>query len=79
MSDIKQMKLSKTQQELLDAIASGVTVHFSPYAGRFNPHEYYWRDDTMKRCTAAASALVDKGFVDKVDVSWRGHKLRAKK
>lgn len=53
------MKLPKTQQELLDAMKSGVVIHYMPY-GRSNPHEYYWRSDTMKRCTAAANALIDK-------------------
>ena len=71
------MKLSKTQQELLDAMRSGVVVHHMPYAGRFNPTAYYFRNDNMKRCTAAAEALLNKGFAEKYGVDFRGHKLRA--
>jgi hypothetical protein len=33
-----------------------------PYAGRFNPTAYFFRSDNLKRCTAAANALVAKGL-----------------
>ncbi len=72
------MKLSKTQQELLDALRSGVILHYIPYAGRFNPNAYYFRSDNMKRCTAAAEALIAKGFAEVYAKDWRGHKVRAK-
>lgn len=58
-------KLSNTQQELLDAMQAGVTVHYMPYAGNWNPKAYFFRSDTMKRCTAAAEALIDKGYATK--------------
>jgi len=68
-------KLSKAQQYLLDAISSGVRVSFSPYAGRFNPKEYYYHWDTHAKCTPAARALLERGLVEKKDVTWRGHDL----
>ncbi len=70
------MKLPKTQQELLDAMQSGVVVHYMPYMGRFRPNAYYYRRDTHKRCTAAAEALLEKGLVEIFDMDWRGHSLR---
>lgn len=73
------VKLSKPQQELLDAISAGIRVSFAPYAGRFNPKEYYYRWDTHAKCTVAATALLDKGLVEKFDDTWRGHDLRLKK
>ena len=72
------MKLSKTQQELYDAILSGVVVYYMPYMGRFGG-DYYYRADNLKRCTSAARALGDKKLVERFDESWRGHKLRALK
>jgi hypothetical protein len=60
--------LSKTQSELLDAMKAGVTVHFMPYMGRFNPNAHYFRQDNYKRCTAAAEALIAKGYAKRVGV-----------
>lgn len=71
-------KLPRTQQELLDALRSGVVCHYMPYSGRFNPAAYWFRGDNMKRCTAAAEALIAKGFAETFDDSWRGAKLRPK-
>lgn len=68
--------LSKTQQELYDAMKGGVILYFMPYMGRFNPCSYYFRNDTLKHCTAAARALLERGLVEKYDEDWRGHKLR---
>lgn len=73
------MKLSKTQQELLDAMKGGVTVEYMPYAGSFNPRAYYYRSDNRKKCTAAAEALRDKGLVEVFRDNRRSHSLRAKK
>jgi hypothetical protein len=56
---------------------TGVVVHHMPYAGRFNPSPYYFRNDTMKRCTAAADALYRKGFVELVG-DWNRQKLVVK-
>jgi len=69
------MRLSKTQTELLEAMKTGVICWYMPYMGRLNPTAYYYRSDTMKRCTAAARALLKKGLVEKKDRDWRGHKL----
>jgi hypothetical protein len=62
----KVRPLSKTQSELLEAMKAGVIIHFMPYMGRFNPHSYYFRQDTHDRCTSAAEALIAKGFAELV-------------
>ena len=58
------MKLSKSQAELLAAMDAGVVCYYMRYMGRFNPTAYYFRSDTMKRCTATANALFDKGLLE---------------
>jgi hypothetical protein len=73
------VKLTKPQQSLLDAIKAGVRVSFAPYAGLFNLKEYYYRWDTNAKCTAAATVLLDKGLVEKFNDTWRGHDLRVRK
>jgi hypothetical protein len=70
--------LPKTQADLLTALRSGVTLHYMPYMGTFNPTAYYFRDDNHQRVTAAATALLSKGLAEKYDVTWRGHRVRAK-
>lgn len=60
------MKLSKTQQELYDAMKAGVGVHYMRYMGSLNPSAYYWREDNNQRVTAAASALIEKGIAKQV-------------
>lgn len=74
------MKLSKTQQNLYDAMKHGVICHYMEYMGRFRPRPYYFRTDTHKHCTAAANALVKKGLVEKYNqYRYSGkHKLRIK-
>jgi hypothetical protein len=72
------MKISKTQQELYDAMKNGVKVSYMPYMGRFRPNAYYFRYDNNKRVTAAAEALLKRGLAEKYDKDWRGHMLRAK-
>jgi hypothetical protein len=57
------MKLTKNQQELLDAMKAGAICHYMRYAGRFNPTAYYFRSDTMMRCTKTAEALLARGLV----------------
>jgi uncharacterized protein YfaP (DUF2135 family) len=56
-------QLPKSQRDLLAAIESGVKVFYMKYMGRFNPTPYFFRGDTMARCTAAANGLLDKGRV----------------
>ena len=58
------MKLSKTQQELLDAMRAGKVVHYMRYMGRFNPVPYYFLSGSMKKCTAAAETLIKKGLAE---------------
>lgn len=73
-------KLSKTQAELLAAMRAGAECYYMRYMGRFNPAPYYFRNDTMRRCTAQVKALLDKGLVEKVPTSRFGdHIVRAKK
>ena len=73
------MKLTKTQQELLDAMRTGVKVSYMPYAGRLNPAAYYYRSDNHRKCTGAANSLKDKGLVEIVDKKFGGsHQLRLK-
>lgn len=61
------MRLSKSQQDLVDAIKHGVTIHYMGYMGRFNPHAYYFRSDTNKKCTASANSLIEKGIARRID------------
>jgi hypothetical protein len=72
-------ELSKTQAELLEAMKNGVACWFMPYMGSFRPTAYYYRDDTGRRCTAPARALLEKGLVEIHAKDWRGHKLIFKK
>lgn len=60
--NVSKKKLSRTQQALLDAMQSGVTVFYMRYMGSFNPNPYYWRGDNGNRCTAAANALIARGI-----------------
>lgn len=72
-------KLSKTQQELLDAMKGGVKVVYMHAIGSWNPQAYYFRDDNYKPCTAAAKALLEKGFAEKCNQQHNGgHNLCAK-
>lgn len=74
----KMKPLTKPQQELYDAMLRGAKCIYMPFAGSFNPSAYYFRDDTMKRCTAAAKVLLKRGLVEKNVGDWRGHTLVAK-
>jgi hypothetical protein len=68
-------KLSPAQQELLDAIRKGVRVHC---INGTREGWYYFRADSMDRCTAQAKGLEARGLVERYDEDWRGYKLRAK-
>lgn len=72
---MKEKPLTAIQQELLEAMRSGVVVRYMPYMGRFNQNAYYWRGDTRARCTAPAKALVDRRLVKIINADWRGHRL----
>lgn len=74
---MKTKELSKTQAELLSAMQNGAKCEYMPYMGSFNQNAYYYRNDTMKRCTTAARSLLEKGLVKMVDKDWRGHTLEA--
>jgi len=70
--------LPKTQQELLDAIKSGVRVSYIvPISRTYG--DYFSRNDNYKRVTAAARALLEKGLVEKYDRHTSGFSIRIKK
>lgn len=56
-------KLPKAQQELLDAITSGVMVHYMSFKGYFSHATYYYREDTGKHVTKEAVALINKNLI----------------
>ena len=60
---MKTKKLSKPQQELLDAINGGVVVYFM----RDPCCSYYFRSDGHRKCTSTASALYERGLVRRVN------------
>lgn len=64
------MKLSKTQQALLEKMQAGGVLHFMPYT-RSNPCAYFHCGPGSGRCTAAANALIEKGLVEKVGERWK--------
>ena len=73
---MKTKKLTAKQQELLDAVNRGVVLRYMRYMGRFNPSAYYFRSDTLNRCTSTAAALYERGLVARVNENEFGdHKL----
>ena len=58
-------KLTKTQADLLRAIQNGVKVFYMSWS-RSSGH-YYFRADTMNRCTKAAEALGHSGLIEMKD------------
>lgn len=64
------MKLTAKQLDLLNAMRKGVAVHYVAY-----PTDYYFRADTMQRCTQAACRLLELGLAEPVNIDFRGHKL----
>jgi t-SNARE complex subunit (syntaxin) len=63
--------LTAAQRDLLDAAKAGTTVHFMGGGSC-----YYFRTDTMKRCTKQAQALICKGFLVEQSRDWRGAKYK---
>jgi hypothetical protein len=64
--------LHKTQAALLDALRSGVKLHYVPCIG------IYFRGDNLQGVTAAARALLSKGLAEKHDQTLEQHRVRAK-
>jgi hypothetical protein len=62
-----RVRLSTTQQNLLDAMRSGVRVHFM---SGLNAHCF--RTDTHASCTATVAALRRKGLIEAYNIDWRG-------
>lgn len=71
----KNTQLTESQRELYEAMQKGAKCRFMPYMGTFNPSSYYFRTDTMKRCTVAARALLKRKLVEITQQDWRGHTL----
>ena len=71
-------KLSKTQQDVVDALNSGVRIIYMRYMGTFNPSSYYYREDTYKRVTSAVKRLLDLGVVEKTKKSYGDHEIGLK-
>ena len=70
-------KLTPAMQELLDAINSGVVVHYVPYSLGVASH--YFRADNYKRCTKQAAALVERNLVSVVKMRYRRASIVSKK
>jgi len=68
------MKLTPPQQELLDAMRAGTRVIFMRNGGSY----WYFRTDTMKRCSNQARALEKAELVERYREDWRGYTLRPK-
>lgn len=65
--------LTKAQQELLDAIKTGVDVQWTP--STFDSKGYWFRKDTGKTVTQAAKRLVEVGAVNAVELPHRCFRL----
>ena len=61
------VRLSASQQELLDAMRGGVRVY---YMTGMNAHAF--RTDTMRHCTSTIDALKRRGLVEAYNSDWRG-------
>lgn len=68
-----QAKLSAAQAELLESMRKGVAVHYLS-----GLDSYYFRSDTMRRCSSQVRALLKRGLVEEFDSTWRGAKVRIK-
>lgn len=65
--------LTHNQVELLADMKRGVRVHFMG-----GPDGYFFRTDTMKRCSVTAQALEKRGLVERYKEDWKGYQLKAK-
>jgi hypothetical protein len=60
-------ELSMACSELLHAMKTGTVVH-----GMFGFHSYYFRADTMKKCTVQVEKLLLLGLAKQTRKDWRG-------
>lgn len=67
-------KLTPAMQNLLDAMRSGVRVHFMSAGRSYEAH--YFRSDTMKPCTKQAEALMARGLAKHVTSNEYGRHSR---
>lgn len=58
---MSNVKLSRTQEELLRAMQDGVQVYYMPFMGR-SSNAYYFRSDTLARVTNSAARLKKLGL-----------------
>jgi len=77
------MKLSKTQQEVLDILKEpGNYLHFMEYMGRFNPNAYYFYHNNIgKRIRFnTVQVLLEKGLVIRKELDrFGGHTIWLKR
>ena len=76
------MKLSKTQQEVLDLLKEpGNYLHFMGYMGRFNPSPYYFFHNNMKTIRYdTVQVLLEKGLVIRKELDrFGGHTIWLKR
>lgn len=64
-------KLSPAMLDLLQAMQSGVVVHYMPFSRGYD--DYYFRSDTRKSCTKQVVALVDRGLAETLNKDYRMH------
>jgi len=75
------MKLSKTQQELLNDLKMGDFLHYMPYMGSYNPTSYYFMHKTMNHYKlATVDKLIKLGYLEEFDreIYSGNHKVRLK-
>jgi hypothetical protein len=68
------VKLTKRQQEVYDAMKGGAIARYMPYMGRFGGP--YWHID-HKKVTAQVQALIKRGLVETFDGDFRGQGMKA--
>lgn len=67
-----EKKLTPAQRELYEAMKKGVVCI---WMNAWDGSSYYFRTDTMRRCTAQARKLKNIGLVEVKARDWRGHQL----
>jgi hypothetical protein len=70
-------ELSASALELYEAMKTGVTCQYLyPLKGK---KAFYWRSDTLRKCTKQAVALLDAGLVEYDENILMGHRIRIKR